>query len=62
MDKVKLILTRGTVISKGVNGVKGEVVEVDADTANNLRQADAAKVTDKDAKVGKPTETKANKK
>lgn len=54
MSKVKLLLTRGTVISRGVNGVKGEVVEVDADTASNLRQAGAAKLATEEDAVGKP--------
>lgn len=58
MDKVKLKLTRGTVISKGVHGVKDEIIEVDSQTALNLRQAGAAVIADEDAKVGKPTTKK----
>lgn len=54
MAEVKLKLTRGTVIKKGVHGVKDEIIEVDEQTAMNLRQAGAAVVADKDAKVGKP--------
>jgi hypothetical protein len=54
MSKVKLELTRGTVISKGVHGVIGEVVEVESDIARNLRQAGAAKLAAEDAKVGVP--------
>ncbi|WP_180980464.1 hypothetical protein [Vibrio diazotrophicus] len=54
MADVKLKLTRGTVIKKGVHGVKDEIIEVDEQTAMNLRQAGAAVVADKDAKVGKP--------
>ncbi len=56
MSNVKLELIRGTVISKGVHGVAGEVVEVDSDTARNLRQAGAAKLAAEDATVGKPGE------
>ncbi|WP_153448738.1 hypothetical protein [Vibrio algicola] len=62
MDKVKLILTRGAVVSPGVNAVKDEVIEVGSDIARNLRQAGAAKVADKDAKIGKPATIKTNKK
>jgi hypothetical protein len=51
MSKVKLELTRGTVISKGVHGVIGEVVEVESDIARNLRQAGAAKLAASDAEV-----------
>ena len=58
MDKVKLKLTRGTVISKGVHGVKDEIIEVDPQTALNLRQAGAAVIADEEAKVGKPTTKK----
>ncbi|HBC3499859.1 TPA: hypothetical protein KDY90_002640 [Vibrio parahaemolyticus] len=58
MDKVKLKLTRGTVISKGVHGVKDEIIEVDPQTALNLRQAGAAVIADDDAKVGKPSTKK----
>jgi hypothetical protein len=51
MSKIKLELTRGTVISKGVHGVAGQIVEVDSDTARNLRQAGAAKLASDDAKL-----------
>ncbi len=57
MDKVKLKLTRGTVIEKGVHGVTDEIVEVDSDTASNLRQAGAAVLAEESAKVGKPSKT-----
>ncbi|MFD2016895.1 hypothetical protein ACFSJQ_17735 [Vibrio olivae] len=60
MDKVKLKITRGTVIGKDIHAVADEVVEVDVDTATNLRQAGAAILADKDAKVGKAQSNKVS--
>ena len=53
MEKVKLKLTRGTVISTGTHGIKNEIIEVDLQTALNLRQAGAAVIAEENTKVGK---------
>ncbi|BBM66351.1 hypothetical protein VA249_29970 [Vibrio alfacsensis] len=57
-ESVKLKLIRGTVIKAGVNGVKDEIIEVDQQTAKNLRQAGAAVLAEPDAKVGAPSAKK----
>lgn len=54
MSKVKVEIIRGTVIRAGVDGVAGEVAEVNADEASNLFHSGAAKKAEPDAKVGKP--------